>query len=591
MKRIFLVTSIISLSALLSAQSAFTKTASVIKEGHGFALSNDGKFAAFSGGNSFEIYDFEKNAVTCKIPGTTDKDMCFSADGKYLYYIDDQSINRINVAQQKKEILEDAFSDKYYNPDIIRSGKANNYIVAGFRGNFYGTAFYDIKKGKWAKYKVDEYSFMWPSDFTFSKDEKYVFGAGTNNTSLKMWETQTGREVWSFKDDRLHNICGIALSEDDKKLYVLDYWTILTLDAKTGKLLESKKNQIPSVCFWGHCAIVPEQNVVYYAIKEPRGYKDTSTVYAVELSSGLIMEEFSLSFPASNMILGLKVSADGTKLALNRVNDIILYSIDRKKLIVPTQVAAKPNPLRDELIDTNILFDEENREYLFLKSDNLYQIRNRHLGEIVGNYEIKGNKITFYAPTKKEHDYIIKSREGTDFTFEGDYTIDTSYETFWYKYQFVSKNGEHFPLTIWSKPGKVYDYDGIKVKKLSEQYIVLDSNMKMRSKPSLSAPTVTMDKEYYFDGWVWKIDACQVIFKNSVKSILGETVTKDTIDGITAPWLLVEEEGKFVWIFGGYGKRIAESEREKYQEIAQKTKFEVLKANGLRKAYLNVGED
>ena len=148
-----------------------------------------------------------------------------------------------------------------------------------------------------------------------------------------------------------------------------------------------------------------------------------------------------------------------------------------------------------------------------------------------------------------------------------------------------------------SPVGKVYTYNGVKVLKypplvqeqaLDCKYAVPSANLKMRDKPSMDGNPVTMGFGYTDNGEEKYIQR-SVVFEGDVLPIIGVSPAKDTIDGITAAWYLVDETDNMenpvekydranVWIFGGYLKEIGAEEHDAYEAAAEKNIAAVVNA-------------
>ena len=114
-----------------------------------------------------------------------------------------------------------------------------------------------------------------------------------------------------------------------------------------------------------------------------------------------------------------------------------------------------------------------------------------------------------------------------------------------------------------SPAGQVYTYKGEDVIKYPKDPDDLDAeyyttaNVRMRYYPDVEAAEVAIS---FLDDDFQSSTERTIIYKDTRINAFAETVKQDTIDGITAPWILTEVhdprddwgECYMVWIFGGY---------------------------------------
>ena len=135
------------------------------------------------------------------------------------------------------------------------------------------------------------------------------------------------------------------------------------------------------------------------------------------------------------------------------------------------------------------------------------------------------------------------------------------------------------PSTKQSPSGKEFDYFFATIGTFEKVYkfpmngeegqwrLYVRENTKMRKEPFLSAVTVWMS---YYDLERGCEESRCVLFANESPHIVGKTVREDTIDGVKAPWYLVEEfDGSVdavaerVWVFGGFSEVCSDEDLSK----------------------------
>ena len=114
-----------------------------------------------------------------------------------------------------------------------------------------------------------------------------------------------------------------------------------------------------------------------------------------------------------------------------------------------------------------------------------------------------------------------------------------------------------------SPAGEVYSFQGEEVIKypknpdnLDAEYYTID-NVRMRKYPDIEADLVPI--RFYNEDYQSSTERT-VIYAWTRINAIAETVKQDTIDGITAPWILTEihdplddwGDSYLVWVFGGY---------------------------------------
>lgn len=218
---------------------------------------------------------------------------------------------------------------------------------------------------------------------------------------------------------------------------------------------------------------------------------------------------------------------------------------------------------------------------LSFKNPGLYNMRSFDFGSIQGKYSLSGDQLVLFPPQDMENSVDVMNELGFSNANDGiKFRIDPLYVDFFNQGALIGKS------TIWfahndSPAGEIYEWNGaqcIKSPKAGsgkERYISLQSNMKMRDRPSLSGNLVHLA---WFDDGELTIDDRTIVFKDDIFIIFGVTIKKDTIDGITAPWYLIYEWDygqrdvgvggeAFVWVFGGY---VEEFGKDRYDHFAQR---------------------
>ncbi len=132
----------------------------------------------------------------------------------------------------------------------------------------------------------------------------------------------------------------------------------------------------------------------------------------------------------------------------------------------------------------------------------------------------------------------------------------------------------------YTPPYTKIDYEGVECIRypwgnegVDYEYILILENLKLREMPTLSSKLVTVDGFKKEDAGYY-LGARSIALAGQVCTIRAKTVKKDTIDGITAPWYLIDAFGiddmgldsKPAFVFGGYVKEIKESDLEKTKE-------------------------
>jgi len=221
--------------------------------------------------------------------------------------------------------------------------------------------------------------------------------------------------------------------------------------------------------------------------------------------------------------------------------------------------------------------------------ENTYYVEGHYSGRIgLGNFEVQGNKVILKKSEIENTDGEFPSVNGHSFIWPGTYLINMDYADLYWKGALCDGDGGFFPQYDVSPAWQQYEYKGIKVTKYpfandkDVQYVYPVANLKMREKPSTDADTISM-------GWGYSNNKRIVIFEGDIHRVIAATTEKATIDGLTAPWYLVEEwdhcdeEGGYyetVWIFGGYCEIFGNDKIECYKQKGEKVLPKALRKAG-----------
>ncbi len=250
-------------------------------------------------------------------------------------------------------------------------------------------------------------------------------------------------------------------------------------------------------------------------------------------------------------------------------------------------LSGKDKEFSDYLI--NHSFFGEHGESLLFSDDGSFVCNDWSGNKAEGNYYINGSSVYLTYPRRQKGD-------DNSFTLPLLLVFDDTYEDLFYSKRLTGENNILTSSEL-SPAGKVYTYNGVKVLKYpplaleqapDRKYAVPAENLKMRDKPSMDGNLVTMGFGYTDNGKEKYIQRT-VVFEGDVLPIIGISPAKDTIDGITAAWYLVDEtdnmenpvekyDSAYVWIFGGYLKEIGAEEYDAYEAAAEKNIAAVVNA-------------
>ena len=202
-----------------------------------------------------------------------------------------------------------------------------------------------------------------------------------------------------------------------------------------------------------------------------------------------------------------------------------------------------------------------------------------------GKYSVDGNKVTLNPvneDTKGEvPDWLKKIwPKGIAITIVYDYDFKDFYTVG------VLKNDELLFRNFVEKrePGTKCIYKGIEVIEIGTKKVVAKENLKLRNEPSVNAEEarfyyglLLIQDAYHLDEYSFpeqdENTNLNVMLKGLDGNAVAKTVKQDTINGITAPWYLVElfdYDGESMpegfWVFGGYLEDYDESKKEQYKK-------------------------
>ena len=443
---------------------------------------------------------------------------------------------------------------------------------------------------------------MWANDFAFSPDGKWVAGSATNPADICICDMQ-GNLLWQNYGELLGEL---LFSEDSKTLYVVNGMGITALDAGTGEEKSKTRISFPYQLHVEDMAINAKKDRLVYALNKMNirgGYFNeedgvAAYIYVYELSTGNLVQAERIEEDGKK-IEDITLSPDGEFISI-RIDDGS-YVNECHQVICKIDLDKKarnlPKIKRDEIEENTLNFLLDNSFDLGYWSLNLfydgtYTISGRHDGTMTGRYELyKADNDCWYVDfsgcgyndDEDSFELTHKARSGETYViyFPGTFRVEPDYIDIDVcgAFTFTDDSEVAIPSSKKSPSGKEYDYlfytTGAfeKVKKYpswgekNQSYLVVRENTKMREEPFLSADEVYMSYYDYDKGKY--IDSRCILYAGTRHRIIGETVRKDTIDGVTAPWYLIWEsdggdgpdvEFKQVWCFGGYSYVTTESE-------------------------------
>lgn len=510
------------------------------------AFSPDGKrvgikeWAAHSFGDLYVI-DVESakaiGTVLYEHADSSDDICCFSADGNSVFFVSDLSLKALNI--EKRTVKE------------------------------YGRPF-------------PEYATL--SDLRLSKDGKKIcYRFAANNR----WDVDA---VVYILDSSWCN----RLTKSEWLYHKRDFYSELEED------IMNKQGvwQVSAADHYHGYAIIPEKDLVLYCVS--RDDNILSGIYFFRLSTMELLKienPFYYSWDKEEKIYNdvfnfrdIVISDDRSKAG------IIAYSYDSKVTSATVfvcdlnidDVAALPgkSSIYAEGIDTYEKTAEEKAKLyvnceifssldvysLSFSNDNYYSASpGRHDGSYRGTYYIT------YSPegcvlhlsdifTNDQMNYY--EREFNDRIYPKICTIkpeEANFNNIGLLYN--ERCDDYDYMGYWSrKPspaGQVYTYEGEDVIKYPKDPDDLDAeyyttaNVRMRYYPDVEAAEVAIS---FLDDDFQSSTERTIIYEDTRINAFAETVKQDTIDGITAPWILTEVhdprddwgECYMVWIFGGY---------------------------------------
>lgn len=470
--------------------------------------------------------------------GESSEDVCcFSSDGNLVFYESDLCLKSFNINERRTSNY-GTFLLEYASVSDIKLSKDGKQIGITFSANNnWGVeaVVYDLKKdmsnglsrSEWLKYKRDFYS-------------EYEDGFPTKKS---FWQVTAADSYHGFAAVPEKDLVLYCVSRDDNILSGIYFFRLSTME-----LLKI------------------ENPLYYYWNKEEDRYREIYNFRDIVISN------------------------DRTKAAIiaygkdTRITSATVYVCDLNL----DEVAALPgkSSIYAEGIDTYEKIEAEkaklyiNNEVFFSKdvfslgfsNDDYYTASpGRHDGSYRGTYYIT------YSPegcvlhlsdifTNSEMNYY--EREFNDRIYPKICTIkpeEANFDNIGLLYN--ERCDDYDYMGYWSgrlsPAGQVYTYKGEDVIKYPKDPDNLDAsyyttaNVKMRESPDINANTVSIP--FLNDDFQSSTERT-IIYKDTRINAFAETVKQDTIDGITAPWILTEvhddrddwAECHYVWVFGGY---------------------------------------
>ena len=316
------------------------------------------------------------------------------------------------------------------------------------------------------------------------------------------------------------------------------------------------------------------------------------------------------------------LSRDGGTLAVSQAKEdgrlqgmrVLDLNVRHDGLFGPSKARAPvaDSPAEADVIGfivSNVFSDREGSPFAYISFDEggRYRITARHRETVEGFYAVEGKTVRLhrlpltgdalrsaeasYGPLLKQLSLGTGGR-GSVLTPDPEYADFHSSGALRHE-----ASGTIYATGVESPAGEVYSFMGADCRKHpvdgpSRRYISPDSNLRMRSTPSLSGELVVMPYNYYARSSDTYYYAAQrsVIYQDTVHLVRAVTVKEDTVDGITAPWYLILEwdgddaEGgwwEWAWVFGGYVKEFGPEELDRYREREQATLSNTLYDLGL----------
>ena len=514
----------------------------------------------------------------------------YSSDGRYFYYIEDDN----TLCQLDTETKESEKVCSFYNYNeeryetitgIYPLPDGDNVLLALYTGwGMYSQS----TKNHW---NVPSDEFMWANSFAFSPDGKLIAGSATNPAGICIWD-MNGNLCWS----QYYDILGeLYFSEDSKTLYVVNGTGITALDAETGEEKSKIQINLPYQMRLVDYEINIKKDRVVYAMNERISDDEEDEapyIYVYELSTGKIVQAERIQ-DNGKKVEDVTLSPDGQYIAIrirdgSHVNEChqVICQIDldkeARKLPVIHRSETEEKAL-NFLLDTSFELGYWSLNFYY---DGTYTVSGRHDGTMTGRYELYENewgtlRVKFsgcgYGDTEEEFEYEHQDAYGNTYVtyFPGEYVLNPDYIDFNIcgAFTYTDDCEIAIPSSKQSPSGQEYDYFFANTGTFEKVYkypgwgekdqalLWINENTKMRKEPFLDSDVVYMS-HYDYDTGVYTESRC-VLFADTTHRIIGATVRKDTIDGVTAPWYLVVEyngadgpdtEARLVWCFGGYSE-------------------------------------
>lgn len=518
----------------------------------------------------------------------------FSPDGKYFYFVtDDDTLQQLDTESGEFSEVTSVFLTSITGIYPLPDGK--NVLLA-------------LESGGWAmKNKVSEDfmsvrsdDFMWANSFAFSPDGKFIAGSAINPVDICVWDMQ-GNLVWQKNRELLGEL---YFSSDSKTLYVVNGTGITALDTQTGEEISKTRISFPYHLKIEDCEVNTEKDRLVFALNERERYffeeqeKVGSYIYVYEFSTGKFVQAERIE-DEGKRIEAIALSPDGEYISI-RIRDGAHFNECHQvicKIDLEKEARSLPKIAKNEgeekalnfLLDTS--FDLDGYWSLNFFYDGTYTMSARHDGVKNGRYELYEERGRFFVKFSgcgygyDEDEVKFTHKDAYDRTwitdFPGTYKFDPDYIDFDMcgAFTYTDDCEIAIPSTKQSPSGKEFDYFFATIGTFEKVYkfpmngeegqwrLYVRENTKMRKEPFLSAETVWMS---YYDLERGCEESRCVLFANESPHIVGKTVREDTIDGVKAPWYLVEEfDGSVdavaerVWVFGGFSEVCSDEDLSK----------------------------
>lgn len=523
--------------------------------------------------------------------------VAWSPDGRSLYYSVESTLYSLDVATNAETSLGSPLTE-YGEVTNIEVSDDGTYVVCGYRANNQATALYSIAAGTWKL--LASPGFMWPLSYAFDSSGTRVAGCATNSAMISVWDTKTGKRLWT------NDYCGsghLCFSPDGTSLYVCSYYSVVTLDAKTGDEKKTVILNMPSKWYRSCGAFTADRKTAILSVNGSDYGDGTESLLCVfDLGTSTLSKVFDLPGKTINNIA---VDTDGSAVCVTSFTGNVTENETRTyDLKIGAAKAAekwvtaglKTSQYAEYVRNHSYGVDVLDWFYLSFDANGLYHLSSRHYGEETAPYSVSGKTVRLFPlasdAQKRVNDWV---GEGRNVDVSGTWTIDDAYADFFREGRLVM--GSRAMISYSDSPaGKRYTFEGVECVKLpwdsdgNDRYVSLKSNMTMRRKPSVSAEKIHLMRR--FDGGYVKDRT--IVYEDSYYLARAKSVKVDTIDGITSCWYLITEFGdiddydpqsEWVWVFGGYVTEFGEDELPKYEQLEKENLVSNIIATGNYELY------